>query len=312
MARIDQRDGRNANGAWFVDTRCIDCGTCHQLVPELFASVGDQSVVAVQPDGPDGERRAWLAAEACPTQSIGCTPRAPRPAGLYPLHVDGPVYDLGHTSEASFGATSYLVLRPEGNLMVDAPRYTRALTGPLDDLGGVAHVLLTHQDDVADAPRWADRYQARVWIHEADSPAAPGATDLLRGDDPVVVAPGVVAVPVPGHTRGSVVFAVDGTWLFTGDSLAWSRRRQDLVAFRDACWYSWSEQTRSLARLAAMSSWSLSRRRRTPGPPDVRRGRGRWPGSPGAGPPPGRAWRTRRPGRRSRRPQPGGGSPSPA
>ncbi|MEA2828407.1 MAG: hypothetical protein QOG43_2846 [Actinomycetota bacterium] len=258
MARIDQRDPRNADGPWFVDTRCIDCGTCRELIPDLFAGVigDDQSVVAVQPVDDDGEHRAWLAAEACPTQSIGRTPRAPRPSGLYPLPVDGPVYDLGHTSEDSFGATSYLVLRPEGNLMVDAPRYTRSLTGPIDALGGVAHVLLTHRDDVADAPRWAERYRARVWIHEADRSAAPTATDVLRGEAPATVAPGVVAIPVPGHTRGSVVFAVDDTWLFTGDSLAWSHRRQDLVAFRDACWYSWPAQTRSLARLAETVSFS--------------------------------------------------------
>ncbi len=257
MARIDQRDARNADGPWFVDTRCIDCGTCRELVPELFAAVGgDQSVVAVQPAGDEGEHRAWLAAEACPTQSIGRMPRTPRPAGLYPLPVDGPVYDLGHTSEDSFGATSYLVLRPEGNLMVDAPRYTRSLTGPIDALGGIAHVLLTHRDDVADAPRWAERYGSRVWIHEDDARAAPTATDLIRGLAPAVIAPGVVAVPVPGHTRGSVVFAVDDTWLFTGDSLAWSHRRQDLVAFHDACWYSWDDQTRSLARLADTVSFT--------------------------------------------------------
>jgi glyoxylase-like metal-dependent hydrolase (beta-lactamase superfamily II) len=120
----------------------------------------------------------------------------------------------------------------------------------------LAHVLLTHRDDVADAPRWAERYGARTWIHEADASAAPAATDLLRGEAPTTVAPGVVAVPVPGHTRGSVVFAVDDTWLFTGDSLAWSHRGQDLVAFRDACWYSWPAQTRSLARLAETVSFS--------------------------------------------------------
>ncbi|MEA2703682.1 MAG: hypothetical protein QOD63_1627 [Actinomycetota bacterium] len=257
VARIDQRDVRNAEGPWFVDTRCIDCGTCRELVPELFAAVDDeQSVVALQPGGPEAEHRAWLAADACPTQSIGRNPRTPRPPGLYPLAVDGPVYDLGHTSEASFGATSYLVLRPEGNLMIDAPRFTRDLKGPLDDLGGVSHVLLTHRDDVADAPRWAFRYGARVWIHEADRAAAPSATDLFEGIDPTVVAPGVVAVPVPGHTKGSVVFAVDDTWLFTGDSLAWSHSRADLVAFRGACWYSWREQTRSLARLAETVTFS--------------------------------------------------------
>lgn len=256
MARLDQRHPANADGAWFVDRRCIDCGTCRDLVPEVFNVAGDQSVVQAQPDSPESERSAWLAAEACPTHSIGRTPRTSRPPALYPLQVEGPVYDLGYTSEASFGATSYLVVRPEGNLMVDSPSFTRHLLGPLDEVGGVTHVLLTHRDDVADAAQWAQRYGARVWIHEADADAAPAATDVLRGDEPAVVAPGVVAVPVPGHTAGSVAFAVDSTWLFTGDSLAWSHQRQDLVAFRGACWYSWEEQTRSLARLAEMTSFS--------------------------------------------------------
>ena len=256
MARLDQRDARNADGPWYVDTRCIDCGTCRELVPATFGAVGDMSVVRAQPAAPEAEREAWLAAEACPTSSIGRTPRAPRPERLYPLLVDGGVHDLGHTSESSFGATSYLVVREGGNLMVDSPRLTRSLTGALDALGGVAHVLLTHRDDVADADRWAQRYGARVWIHEHDRRAAPFATDLLRGEAPTVVAPGVTAVPVPGHTRGSVVFSVDDTWLFTGDSLAWSHDDQDLIAFRYACWWSWEEQTRSLARLAATSSFS--------------------------------------------------------
>jgi glyoxylase-like metal-dependent hydrolase (beta-lactamase superfamily II) len=52
---------------------------------------------------------------------------------------------------------------------------------------------------------------------------------------------------VPGHTRGSVVFLLTTRVLFTGDSLAWSVRAQDLVAFRDACWYSWGALTTSLA-----------------------------------------------------------------
>ena len=41
--------------------------------------------------------------------SIGRSPRTERPEQLFPLTVDGPGSDLGHTSERSFGATSYLV-----------------------------------------------------------------------------------------------------------------------------------------------------------------------------------------------------------
>lgn len=259
MARLDQRDARNAPGAWFVDTRCIDCDTCRSLVPELFDDIGGQSVVVRQPDGAGEERSAWLAAEACPTQSIGRSPRTHRPAGLYPHRLDEDIFYLGHTSEDSFGADSYLALRPEGNVMVDSPRFTRSLVEPIAEMGGIAQVLLTHRDDVADADRWAERFGARVWIHEADRSAAPFATDVIRGADTVVVADGVIAVPVPGHTRGSVIFAVDDTWLFSGDSLAWSAERDDLTAFHGACWYSWTEQTASLARLAAevRFSWVL-------------------------------------------------------
>ncbi len=125
-------------------------------------------------------------------------------------------------------------------------------------LGGISHVLLTHRDDVADAERWAEHFRARVWVHAADRTAAPFATDLVHGLEADEVLPGVVAVPVPGHTRGSVVWVV-GPVAFTGDSLAWSHERQDLTAFKGACWYSWPEQLASLERLAAAArpSWVL-------------------------------------------------------
>jgi glyoxylase-like metal-dependent hydrolase (beta-lactamase superfamily II) len=63
--------------------------------------------------------------------------------------------------------------------------------------------------------------------------------------------PGLLAIPVPGHTKGSVVYLLEERYLFTGDSLAWSEERKDLAAFRDACWYSWETLTQSLAELAA-------------------------------------------------------------
>jgi glyoxylase-like metal-dependent hydrolase (beta-lactamase superfamily II)/ferredoxin len=255
MARLALRHAANVEGSWYVDERCIDCGTCRDIAPTIFAPVDDQSVVAVQPADEDREVDAWLAAQACPTSSIGTVEHRPRPGRLYPREVapGSAVFDLGYCSEDSFGASAWFVRRPAGNLMIDAPRFTEALGGPIDTAGGVAHLLLTHRDDVADAGRWAARYGARVWIHEADGDAAPFATDVFAGgaETDVAIAPGVVGVPVPGHTRGSTVFVVDGTWAFTGDSLAWSHERSDLVAFRTACWYSWREQTRSLGALAA-------------------------------------------------------------
>jgi glyoxylase-like metal-dependent hydrolase (beta-lactamase superfamily II)/ferredoxin len=258
MARPDLRHPGNADGAWYVDERCIDCGTCRDLAPATFSDLGPQSVVSCQPDGVEAEEGAWLATQACPTQSIGTLERRDRPGRLYPRRLLKGIYDLGYTSPTSFGASSYLVTRAEGGLMVDSPRFAPALVRGVEDLGGVAHVLLTHRDDVADAERWAEHFGARVWIHEHDRSAARFATDLVRGLDPVTVLPGVLCVPVPGHTRGSVVWVV-GEVGFTGDSLAWSHDRGDLTAFRDACWHSWPAQLDSLERLAAATrfSWVL-------------------------------------------------------
>ena len=129
--------------------------------------------------------------------------------------------------------------------------FTHHLETAFTAAGGVADILLTHRDDIADADRYAARFGASVWIHEHDRSAAPYATDILAGREPTPIRPEVLAIPVPGHTKGSVVFLFEDEYLFTGDSLAWSHERQDLQAFRQACWYSWEEQTRSLAALAA-------------------------------------------------------------
>jgi glyoxylase-like metal-dependent hydrolase (beta-lactamase superfamily II)/ferredoxin len=262
VARPALRHPANAEGSWYVDERCIDCGTCRDIAPGIFGMAGAQSVVVAQPLATagaavgvrpaTGQIGAWLAAQACPTQSIGILAEGGRPGRLYPREL-GPgtgVFDLGYCAEDSFGASSWLVTRPAGNLLVDSPRWAPALVKAMEDRGGLAHVLLTHRDDVADADRYAAHFGARVWIHADDAGAAPYATDRLTGLDEVTIAPGVVAVPVPGHTRGSVLFVVDGEYLFTGDSLAWSHERQSLMAFRHACWYSWSAQTDSLARFA--------------------------------------------------------------
>lgn len=251
MARTDLRHPANAAGDWFVDTRCIDCGTCREIAPELFGDAGGYSFVTEQPDG-GADVDAWLAAQACPTSSIGTLSRQPRPGRLYPREIEAGsgVFDLGYCSEDSFGASAWFAVRSAGNVMIDSPRFTEALAGPIAAMGGIAQVVLTHRDDVADAARWAERFGARTWIHHDDRSAAPAATDLIEGLGDTEIQPGLVAIPVPGHTKGSVLFLLDECYLFTGDSLAWNRDHSELTAFRGACWHSWAAQTESLDRLA--------------------------------------------------------------
>src|SRR5206468_10445341 len=60
----------SAAGPFFVDSSCIDCGTCYTLVPEVFRDAGGHSLVDLQPTGALERRRASMAVVACPTASI--------------------------------------------------------------------------------------------------------------------------------------------------------------------------------------------------------------------------------------------------
>ena len=96
----------------------------------------------------------------CPTGSIGM--RKPmdlgRAIGSYPEELEEGVYLCGFASRYSYGASSYLIVRPKGNILVDSPRFTSALVRRFDELGGISMMFLTHRDDVADHEKFHDHF----------------------------------------------------------------------------------------------------------------------------------------------------------
>ena len=253
------RNPDSAAGDWYIDTACIDCSASRNIAPDLIAERNGKCVFARQPATPDELTAAWRARLLCPTASVRTESAQPRPRGLFPQELAQGVYRCGYNARASWGAHSYFAARPEGNLLVDSPRHTVELRRFFERAGGIAHILLTHQDDVADADKYAAEFGARVWIHEADAHAAPYANERIRGDVPVAIRDRLSAIPVPGHTRGSVAYLLEDSFLFTGDSLAWSFDSADLTAFRDACWYSWNVLAGSLESLLALRfEWVLA------------------------------------------------------
>ena len=57
MAAWAKRLAENVPGDFFVDSTCIDCGTCRQVAPATFADGRDASYVHSQPGGADEAHR---------------------------------------------------------------------------------------------------------------------------------------------------------------------------------------------------------------------------------------------------------------
>ena len=253
MATPQRSYSSNAPGTFFVDDTCIDCDLCRQIAPSVYSEESDHSIVHHQPQGDTETHRAAMALVACPTGSIGTRTKIDIAAAAtaFPERLDDNVYFCGYASPDSYGAASYLIVRPEGNVLVDSPRFAKVLVRRLEELGGVATMFFTHQDDVADHEQFHKHFGCRRIIHRADSRHV-DAEQLLEGEGPIQLDPDLLAIPVPGHTRGHVVLLDRNRYLFTGDHLAWSERRikgGGLIAFRNVSWYSWPEQTRSMQRL---------------------------------------------------------------
>lgn len=243
MAQPALRLEENVPGDFYVDSTCIDCDACRVFAPAVFSDAGDQSFVFHQPESAEEVLAAQKALISCPTSSIGSATGARAAIDALPELIAADVYRCGYAAESSFGAISYYLRGPR--ILIDSPRFAGPLVKRLD---GVRRMLLTHQDDIADHEKFREHFGCERVLHRDDArgrqfESTPG------GEDPIDLGDEIVMIPTPGHTKGHAVFLYRNEFLFTGDHLAWSPSRGHLYAFRSACWYSWSEQIRSMERL---------------------------------------------------------------
>ncbi len=257
MARLHDRLPDNAEGEFFVDSTCIDCAVCRNVAPRSFgrSERAGASVVTLQPASPHEVLRAKMALVSCPTSSIGSRSKLPVDDAIdaFPEPLGDDIYFCGFASESSYGAQSYLIVRPEargGNVLIDSPRATPRLFDRIAALGGVKHMFLTHRDDVADHAKLARRFGCTRVMHEADlSYDTRDVEHVITGHEPVMLDAELRVIPVPGHTRGSIALLYRDLALFTGDHLFATDEHDELYAASSVCWYSWEEQKASLTAL---------------------------------------------------------------
>ncbi|WP_320674106.1 MBL fold metallo-hydrolase [Prochlorococcus sp. MIT 1341] len=266
MARLNDRLRQNSPGPFFVDSSCIDCGSCWHIDPEHFSQSESNSFVHTQPKNQKEINKALLAMVDCPVAAIGAPKELTKsiPADVFPIlvtkHPAGEIHYCGWSSKRSFGASSWLIVKSDGNVLIDSPRWSAPLARQIKKMGGISQIVLTHRDDVADHAYWAKAFNCERWIHQNDADAAPEAEKKVIGLADLPLGKNLSLIPTPGHTKGSMVALLGDQKqiLFSGDHLWWNPKKGALIASKEYCWWDWNEQLKSVERLIGLDvSWIL-------------------------------------------------------
>lgn len=253
MAKLNLKRPENITGNFYVDNTCIDCDTCRWIAPDTFTRKGEQSAVYNQPQNEAQRKSALQALLSCPTASIGTMDKPTDIKSIqasFPILIEDNVYHCGYHPEASFGATSYLIKRPEGNILIDSPRFTPPLVKRIESMGGIRYMYLTHKDDIADHQKYHDHFQCDRILHIDEITEETKNVEIkLEINEAYQFDDDILIIPVPGHTKGHTILLYKNKFLFTGDHLSYSHNLQQLYAFKDFCWYSWAELIKSMNKL---------------------------------------------------------------
>ncbi len=252
MASVERRLATNIGDDFFVDASCIDCNTCRWVAPASFDRADGYSRVYHQPTTEAERLRAAKALIACPVSAIGArdVKAIAASADAFPDPIADEVYHCGYHSRDSFGAASYLIVRPAGNILVDSPRFARLLVKRIEAMGGIRFMFLTHKDDIADHAQFRRHFGCDRIIHEAELGSAIDAVEKpISGTRPVPLDDDVLLIPTPGHSTGSMSLLYRDKFLFSGDHASWEphehRIRASRIYSRD-----WVQQARTMGWLA--------------------------------------------------------------
>jgi glyoxylase-like metal-dependent hydrolase (beta-lactamase superfamily II)/ferredoxin len=241
----------NADGLFYVDSTCINCGVSRHYAPAIFGDTGDFAYVKRQPHTDEETLAAKQALLACPVAAIGTRQKSDldEARDSFPLQMAEDVYINGFNHRRSFGAHSYFIRSDNGNWLIDSPRFLPFLAEKFEAMGGIRYIFLTHSDDVCDAHKYAGRFGADRIIHRLEAHAQKDAELILDGDEVHRIDKGEIHF-TPGHTAGHMVLLWDGRYLFSGDHYAFRPALNRFGSFRSVCWYSWEKQIESVRKMA--------------------------------------------------------------
>ena len=138
----------------FANEGTIECKTCRDkyYFPKTQEELEDEAAAA-----------ATVAAEDGPDLMDMLAPEPP-PHAIDEERLPG-VYHLGLHQTSTIGVSPYLIVRPEGNVMVDVPAWSRPLAERLDELGGADYLILTSGEMTEGHEAWKVRVRSGIRCH---------------------------------------------------------------------------------------------------------------------------------------------------
>lgn len=149
----------------------------------------------------------------------------------------------------TLGATAYLIVEKDGNILVDCPAWEESNLQFLRDRGGVSWLFLTHRGAVSRVTQLQAALQCQVLVQEQEAYLLP-EVEVLPFREEILFSGQCLGIWTCGYSPGSacLYYRGQGGVLFTGRHLL-SDRAGNLVPLRMAKTFHWLRQLRSVAVL---------------------------------------------------------------
>jgi glyoxylase-like metal-dependent hydrolase (beta-lactamase superfamily II) len=149
----------------------------------------------------------------------------------------------------TLGGTAYIIVRNEGNILIDCPAWDETNQDFLRLHGGIRYLFLTHRGAIGKAPEVQKSFGCEVVIQEQEAYLLPEIT-VTTFERELTLDSTTKLLWTPGHSPGSscLYYAHEGGILFSGRHLL-PNAQGEVVPIRSAKTFHWKRQVDSLKSL---------------------------------------------------------------
>ncbi|MGD1909303.1 MAG: MBL fold metallo-hydrolase [Rivularia sp. (in: cyanobacteria)] len=149
----------------------------------------------------------------------------------------------------TLGGTAYLILRNEGNILIDCPAWDKNNQDFLESNGGVRWLFISHRGAIGKSAEIQKIFGCEILIQEQEAYLLPESR-VTAFTDKFTIDSALQLIWTPGHSPGSSCFYYnsEGGVLFTGKHLV-PNREGEPVPLRTSKTFHWPRQIKSIKSL---------------------------------------------------------------